>query len=152
MLAAAIEAPIEPVSAAIEMLRGPLAASRVGTLGGTVQASIGAIAAHVQALLHMIPAAVQVPLDAVPAVVRVRLTRHGGLIGGCRTRGEQRYESQSHYSLSHGVLLVALTTIFSAKNARPSGRVDAARFMSIGAISGFFSNPPAGTARKLGLP
>jgi hypothetical protein len=129
------------------MLRSPLAASRVGALGGAIQASIGAIAAHIQALLDMIPAAVQVPLDAFSAVARVLLASRGGLIGRCRTRGEERYESQSHYSLSHGVLLVALT-----KNARPPGRVDAARFMSIGAISGFFSNPPAGTARKLGLP
>jgi hypothetical protein len=108
VLTASIEVPVEAVSASIEMLRSPLTPGRVGTVGGAVQAPICAIAAHVQALLDAIPATVEVRLDAVPADIPARLARRAGLIGGCRACGEERYESQSHYSLSHGVLLYGI--------------------------------------------
>lgn len=129
MLTATIEASIEPITASIEMLRSTLATGRIGTVGGTIQSTIRAIAAHVQPLLDAIATAVEPLFDTVSARIRVHRTPGAGLIGRCRAGGEERNQSQCHYSLSHGLLL-GIAEIFNAKNAAMPAGVDAAGVMS----------------------
>jgi hypothetical protein len=120
MLAASIEAPIDTITAPVEMPSGPLAIRCSSAVGGSVQAAIRTITAHIEPLLDAIATAVEPFLDPIAAHVGVD-PRGAALIGRRPIRGEERNESQCHYSFSHGLLLWLLESSRPRTPRRPTG-------------------------------
>jgi hypothetical protein len=121
VLATPIEAPIEAITAPVEMSRGALVICCVGAVGGAVQTTIHAIAAHIEPFLDAIATAVEPLLDPIAACVGVDRMHGADLIGRRRTGGDQRNESQCHYSLFHGLLLWMLKFSTPRTPRRPTG-------------------------------